>query len=375
MSDLTDDIDKYLTEIYYNPESPASYYGVSKLWQYVKNKNDRPEKLTFSKIKHWLRMQDVHIMHKTSSKRIKTQRMIFSHLDEQWAADIVYIGYPKDNQGNQYLLTILDCFSRFLFVKVLKSKSASATAKAFKEVLALGRHPEVLQTDQGGEFTGNAFQEVIKEYDIWHLLAYGPHKAALVERVNKTIENRLYKYFYEKQTHNFVSVIDSIVASYNATIHGFIGMPPEAVNAQNSHELYDKVYIPILVKWSHEKVTQSFAKGDLVRLTRAQKPFARGFTPKLTEEIFRVINVILSHPPRYKVADLNNSIIQGSFYTEELRKINIQDPDKIVYKIEKVLKTKKVKGKNYSYVSWLGYDKSFRTWISTSEIKAYKGKI
>ena len=46
--------------------------------------------------------------------------MIFSHLDEQWAADIVYIGYPKDNQGNQYLLIILDCFSRFLFVKVLK---------------------------------------------------------------------------------------------------------------------------------------------------------------------------------------------------------------------------------------------------------------
>ena len=58
-----------------------------------------------------------------------------------------------------------------------------------------------------------------------------------------------------------------------------------------------------------------------------------------------------------------------------MRKVPYKDPEEITYKIEKVLKTKTIRGKKFSLVSWLGYGKEFSTWIPSANISAYKGKI
>lgn len=373
--DQNDVIDKYLTNIYYKPSGSASYYGKAKLWQYIKDREDKPVRLTLAKLTHWLNLQQTYEMHRSPVHKIRTERLIFDYLDQMWMTDIIVIGFPEANDGYKYLLIIQDCFSRFVWIKKLKTKTATKTAEAFKEVLDTGRHPEVLISDQGGEYLGKPFQDLLRDFKIVQQIALGKNKASIVERTNRTLENRLYKYFYEKQTHNFISVIDDLVKSYNSTVHSFIGMAPADVTPENSPDMYSRVYMPIVAKRSLHRPTPSFKRNDLVRLARADSVFARGFHVKFTEEIFRVINVILSHPVRYRVADLNNQEIRGSYYAEEMRKVPYKDPEEITYKIEKVLKTKTIRGKKFSLVSWLGYGKEFSTWIPSANISAYKGKI
>ena len=61
-------------------------------------------------------------------------------------------------------------------------------------------------------------------------------------------------------------------------------------------------------------------------------------------------------PVTYKITDYNGEEIQGSFYEKELQKTS-----QGTFCIEKVLKRQGVK----SLVKWMGYPKSFNSWIDT----------
>jgi len=54
-------------------------------------------------------------------------------------------------------------------------------------------------------------------------------KAAVVERFNRTLKTKMYKYFTFKN----IDVLQDLVDSYNATYHRSIGMAPNEVNATN----------------------------------------------------------------------------------------------------------------------------------------------
>ena len=72
--------------------------------------------------------------------------------------------------------------------------------------------------------------------------------------------------------------------------------------------------------------------------------------------------------------DLNGESIKGSFYTEELLLASVQNLDDITYKIDRVIKTKKVKGHKLSLIKWYGYSDKFNTYIPTTSIQHYKSK-
>ncbi len=40
--------------------------------------------------------------------------------------------YSKENEGYNYMLTVIDCFSRFAFAKILKNKSGDEVKNAFQ---------------------------------------------------------------------------------------------------------------------------------------------------------------------------------------------------------------------------------------------------
>ena len=50
--------------------------------------------------------------------------------------------------------------------------------------------------------------------------------------------------------------------------------------------------------------------------------FQKGFTPRWTEEVFRINKIVLTIPIIYKIIDLNGEEIEGSFYEQELKKNN-----------------------------------------------------
>jgi len=88
-----------------------------------------------------------------------------------------------------------------------------------------------------------------------------------------------------------------------------------------------------------------FSVGDRVRITKNKGVFEKADTPRWTEEVFKVKEVYYTEPITYKIVDLNNDEIQGSFYEPELQKTTQE-----MFRIEKVMRRKG----NKSLVKWVG---------------------
>ena len=66
----------------------------------------------------------------------------------------------------------------------------------------------------------------------------------------------------------------------------------------------------------------------------------------------------------YKLKDMNNEIIEGSFSEKELQKTKNTIGE---YIIEKIIKTKN----NKIYAKWRGYDNQFNSWVNKKDILKY----
>lgn len=64
-------------------------------------------------------------------------------------------GISKYNNGYNYILTVIDIFSKMLFTRVLKHETPSEVTDAFKSIFKESQsEPKNLQSDKGTEFTG-----------------------------------------------------------------------------------------------------------------------------------------------------------------------------------------------------------------------------
>jgi transposase InsO family protein len=99
---------------------------------------------------------------------------------------------PATTAGNKYFLIVIDEFSRYMWVVLLKSKDQALQAfqivKMPAEVEAEAKL-KALRTDQGGEFKSNKFKEFCDAHGIQRYLTmpYSPQQNSVVERRNQTV--------------------------------------------------------------------------------------------------------------------------------------------------------------------------------------------
>jgi transposase InsO family protein len=101
---------------------------------------------------------------------------------------------PISNSHKRYLFTVIDDFSRKLWVFFLTDKSeAFKQFKLFKTRVEkeTGISIKGLRTDRGGEFTSKEFAEFCELHGIKRQLtaAYTPQQNGVAERKNRTIMN------------------------------------------------------------------------------------------------------------------------------------------------------------------------------------------
>ena len=131
--------------------------------------------------------------------------------------------------------------------------------KALQDIIKQGRKPNRLQTDKGKEFYNRPVTSWLKEQDIQHFSTHGDAKAAVVERFNRTLKQRLYRYFTAANTLEFVDILPDLVDGYNATPHRSIGMAPKQVNWKNEKAVWKRLYAK-----KRKKRKPTFKKGDRV---------------------------------------------------------------------------------------------------------------
>ena len=111
------------------------------------------------------------------------------------------------------------------------------------------------------------------------------------------------------------------------------------------------IHTLILIKKINNK-DPKFKVGDRVRISNYKNVFAKGYVPNWSEEVFVVNKIKNTVRWTYKINDLNDENIIGSFYEKKLQKTSQEE-----FRIEKVIKRKGDK----IYVKWKGYDHSFNS--------------
>lgn len=195
----------------------------------------------------------------------------------------------------------------------MKTKRAIDTVKAFKGIIeSSGRKPEKLQTDKGKEFYNSDFQDYCDANDIKHFSTENYDiKACIVERFNRTLKGRMYKYFTDKNTQNWVSVIGELVENYNNSKHRSIKMTPvEASKFENTYLVYKNLFPQNL---KIERPDPDFNVGDRVRIVNKKKIFEKGYTPNWSKQVYQITQVFYTVPYTYRVNDFKKL-----FYKQEL---------------------------------------------------------
>ena len=83
--------------------------------------------------------------------------------NQVWAADITYIPMAK---GFMYLVAIMDWHSRYVLSwRLCNTLEADFCVEALEEALGTGQ-PEIFNSDQGSQFTGDEFTGMLEEHDI-----------------------------------------------------------------------------------------------------------------------------------------------------------------------------------------------------------------
>jgi len=345
-----------LEQVYYDPSHPASFGGVDSVYRAAKEKG---LKITRSEVQQWLQKQDTYTLHKPVKWRFKRGRVYVDKIDEQWQADLADLSsLSKYNQGYRFLLTCIDVLSKYAWVVPLKDKKGSTIISAFNTILKSGRKPDRLQTDKGTEFTNRHFQKLLRTEGIGFFTTGNETKASIVERFNRTLKTKMWKYFTKSNKLTYVSVLPQLIKSYNNTWHRSIQTKPILVTKKNEGDVWHTLYDKDLVKHTHFK----FKLGDQVRIIKTRHVFKKGYLPNWTEEIFSISQKIDRYPPVYKVKDYSGEELDGTFYEQELQKIAKEESDS--YRVEKVMKKRKRKGKMEYLVKWLGWPSKFNSWVT-----------
>ena len=366
------DYKTYLASVFFNPDSPAAFSSLDKLYRFVRK--DGKYVLGKAKIEKWLLEQESYAVHREERSKFKRRRVIVPYKGYQLDADTADMSfYQSSNGGYKYFALFIDIFSRYVWTVGLKSKTGREMVGAMKKVFKdeRGYRIERIRTDKGSEYLNKEVRNYLATLKIKHFETQNSPKACYAERAIKTIKGKLAKYMTHKQTHRWINALDKVTKSYNNTYHRSIKQSPASVRG----EIYQwKLQYQTLAKATVKrnvpplKVRHKFKLGDKVRISYLRSPFWKQHDERWTREIYTVTDrSSIGGIAQYSLKDYSEQAIKGKFYSNQLLKAYPGE----VYLVEKVLDKRSVGRRKEVLVKWKGWNKSYNSWIPAADLQDY----
>ena len=147
------------------------WYGSRQMARYMKRQGYKCGRHRVRRLMRLMCLVPIYQTPNTSKKYPKhkvwpylLKDMTIDRPNQVWCADITYIPMQR---GFLYLVAIMDWYSRkVLSWRLSNSMDASFCVDALKEALSKYGKPEIMNTDQGSQFTGFEWTNVLKEAEV-----------------------------------------------------------------------------------------------------------------------------------------------------------------------------------------------------------------
>jgi putative transposase len=223
-----------LMELIDKQYTKTPFYGVPRMVQYLR---ENGHQVNPKRIRRLYRKMDLHAIgpRPNTSKPHKGEgHTIYPYLlrgmkierpNQVWAMDITYV--PVGN-GHMYLVAIIDLYSRFI---VGWSLSNTMTSKWCKECLEMAiiqfGAPEILNTDQGSQFTSPVFTKFVDDLENTQFSMDGKGRAIDNIFIERFWRNIKYEKIYPEPSED------------GHELYGKIKWYMEFYNAQRPHQSLD----------------------------------------------------------------------------------------------------------------------------------------
>jgi len=331
---------------YRDPLKPGSLGGLTR---FAKANN-----ITIKRAREVHQLDLGYTLHKPRRRQFPTLPVMVYGFDEQWTEDLIEVNnIAKCNRGYSYLLTMVDVFSKHAWVEPVKNKTGKTVTVAMTKILkrSEGRKPINLQTDDEKEFYNKTFQDLMKRKHIHHFSTSGDTKSSVIERFNRTLKQRIYRYFTSKNTLNFVD-------GYTRSYHRSIKMAPNQVNQVNRSSVWKTLYGDKKASYDFRDLDwKSEIGSDLTRSSNSSRKVICLVGPKRC--LWSVVHV----EEKYLVQDRRmgwhtrgRDVLRPRFETLE---------DDGLFHIEKIVKRKG----NKLLVRWKSWPDTYDTWLDKGALK------
>lgn len=300
-------------------------------------------------------------LHKKIKKNFERWSYSQQPVDYLWEADLADFSRNTSN-GYKYVLTVIDVGSRYAWARPVANKQAESIAVEFDSILIESkRAPEVLETDDGGEFKGE-FKKLLERKGIKQRVLYNLPKAAFAESFNKTLHGIIARKCTANNTKKWDVFVADAVHEYNNKVHSALDMTPT-----EHYESPPKIVPTKPLKDPASALKKAkFKIGDIVLLTKKETAFKKGYEAGWLDEFFIVSEVLMNHEgiPRYKCIDLDGEDIKGAVYNEMMQRsrVNLDSSE-----IEKIGDTRRIDGRKMTQVKFKKMKQP--VFIRTSNIK------
>ena len=303
-----------MEKIYSNPQNPAAYGGVLQLKK-ATGKSGKAVKTFLNKNATYRKFKK----NKTNFKRARIHVTSLGHIYQSDLFDVQKLS--RSNSGYRYILLVVDCFSRMVYARPIKRKSAELMAIAMRDIFEGIQKSGILSasvmlgSDLGSELWNTEVDKVYDDFNLNHYALRAPKKASLAEISGRYLMDRLYKHLYATETKRWVDDLQKFVIAKNKRTNKKLGgLSASQVTFENQAEVYDHLYPE---EW-HDNTPLEI--GQKVQLALDRMPFSKSFTGYFSEKVYVILRT-RDHNGifRYTIADTDDDQeVSGTYYAEEL---------------------------------------------------------
>ena len=135
-------------------------------------------------------------LYKPIIRKFKKRKVYSAFKDNIWAADLADMQLiSKFNNGFRFLLCVIDIYSKYAWVVLLKDKNGVSFVNALQSILKKSNSKSnKIWVDKGGEFYNRSIKSWLEKNDIEMYSTHNEGKSVVAERFIRTIKNKIYKY-------------------------------------------------------------------------------------------------------------------------------------------------------------------------------------